>query len=54
MSATQQMQETQMSFNLQYLMFQEQMQNDSREYTCLSNVMKCRYETNKGILANLR
>jgi hypothetical protein len=54
MSATQQMQEMQMSFNLQYLMLQENLQNDSREYTCLSNVMKARYATMKGILSNLR
>ena len=32
MAATQQMQETQMSFNLQYLRLQEQMQNENRQY----------------------
>ena len=54
MQATQQMQEMQMSFNLQYLQLQEQMQNDSRQYTVLSNVLKSRYDTMKGILANLK
>ena len=54
MSATQQMQETQMSFNLQYLMLQENMQNDSREYTVLSNVMKSSFDALKGMLSNLR
>jgi hypothetical protein len=54
MSATQQMQETQMSFNLQYLMLQENMQNDSRQYTCLSNVMKARSKTIKAALSNIR
>jgi hypothetical protein len=54
MEATQQMQETQMSFNLQYLMLQENMQNDSRQYTCLSNVMKSRSNTLKGVLSNIR
>ena len=54
MQATQQMQEMQMSFNLQYLQLQESMQNDSRQYTALSNVLKTRYDTMKGILANLK
>jgi len=54
MQATQQMQEMQMSFNLQYLQLQEQMQNDSRQYTVLSTVMKTRYDTMKAILANLK
>jgi len=54
MQATQQMQQTQMSFNLQYLQLQEQMQNDSRQYTVLSNVLKSRYDTMKRILANMK
>ncbi len=54
MTATQQMQETQMSFNLQYLMLQESMQNDSRQFTALSNVMKSRLDTMKGVLGNLK
>jgi hypothetical protein len=54
MNATQQMQEEQMSFNLQYLMLAENMQNDQRQYTALSNIMKARYDTMKGILANLK
>jgi hypothetical protein len=54
MQATQQMQQMQMSFNLQYLALQEQMQNDAREYTALSNVLKARYDTMKGILANIK
>ena len=54
MQATQQMQQMQMSFNLQFLELQEQIQNDSREYTMLSNVLKTRYDTMKGILANIK
>jgi hypothetical protein len=54
MGATQQMQEAQMSFNLQYLMLQENVQNDARNYTCLSNLMKGRYDVYKGVLANLK
>jgi hypothetical protein len=30
------------------------MQNDSRQYTALSNVMKARYDTMKQMLANLK
>jgi hypothetical protein len=54
MEATQQMQETQMSFNLQYLMLQENVQNDSRQYTCISNIMKSRSNTVKVVLSNIR
>jgi hypothetical protein len=54
LGATQQMQEAQMSFNMQYLMLQEAMQNDARNYTCLSNLMKGRYGIYKGVLANLK
>jgi hypothetical protein len=54
MAATQQMQETQMSFNMQYLMLQENMQNDSPQFSCLSNLMKTKFNTMKGVLANIR
>jgi hypothetical protein len=54
MGATQQMQEAQMSFNLQYLMLQEGVQNYTRKYTCLSNLMKGRYDVHKGALASLK
>jgi hypothetical protein len=53
MQATEQMQQTQMSFNLQYLMLQENLENDSREYTCLSNVCK-KSLTLKNAIANIR
>ncbi|MBM5810669.1 MAG: hypothetical protein FJ191_01695 [Gammaproteobacteria bacterium] len=39
-AATKQMEETRMSFNLQYLQLQRQMQNENRQYTTISNVMK--------------
>jgi hypothetical protein len=54
MQATQQMQEEQMSFNLQYLMLQENMQNDSRQYTAVSNIAKTKQDTLKGIVANMK
>jgi hypothetical protein len=54
MQATQQMQETQMSFNLQYLQLQNQMQNENRQITMVSNIMKTKLDTMKNSIANIR
>ena len=54
LSATKQMQETQMSFNLQYLQLQSQMQNDNRQYTAVSNIMKIKHDTVKNSISNIR
>jgi hypothetical protein len=54
MAATQQMQETQMSFNLQYLQLQNQMQNENRQYTMVSNIMKTKHDTVKNSISNIR
>lgn len=54
LAATKQMQETQMSFNLQYLQLQEQMQNENREYTVVSNIMKTKQDTVKNSIHNIR
>jgi hypothetical protein len=54
MNATQQMQETQMSFNLQYLQLQSQMQNENRSYTAVSNIMKTKHDTVKNSISNIR
>ena len=54
LQATQQMQETQMSFNLQYLQLQNQMQNENRELTMVSNIMKTKLDTMKNSIANIR
>jgi hypothetical protein len=54
MAATQQMQETQMSFNLQYLQLQETMQNENRQYTMVSNIMKTKNDTVKNSISNIR
>ncbi len=53
-NATKQMQETQMSFNLQYLQLQNQMQNESRKFTMISNIMKTKHETVKNSISNVR
>jgi len=52
--ATKQMQETQMSFNLQYLQLQSQMQNENRLYTAISNIMKTKHDTVKNSISNIR
>lgn len=54
LAATKQMQETQMSFNLQYLQLQSQMQNESRSYTAVSNIMKTKHDTVKNSISNVR
>ena len=54
LKATKQMQETQMSFNLQYLQLQSQMQNENRAYTAVSNIMKTKHDTVKNSISNVR
>jgi hypothetical protein len=52
--ATEQMQETQMSFNLRYLQLQSQMQHENRSFTAISNVMKTKHDTVKNSISNVR
>lgn len=54
LNATKQMQETQMSFNLQYLQLQSQMQHENRSYTAVSNIMKTKHDTVKNSISNVR
>jgi hypothetical protein len=49
---TKQMQETQMSFNMQYL--QLQMQNENRAYTAISNIMETKHDTVKNSISKIR
>ena len=51
--ATQAMQELQMSFNLQYLQLQDSMQNDNRQFTMVSNIMKTKHDTAKNTIRNI-
>lgn len=53
-AATKQMQETQMSFNLQYLQLQSQMQQENRSYSAVSNIMKTKHDTVKNSISNIR
>lgn len=43
-----------MKFNLQYLQLQTQMQNENRQYTTISNVMKTKHDTVKNSISNVR
>ena len=54
MQATQNMQETQMGFNLQYLQLQNSMQNENRQFTMVSNIMKTKQDTVKNSISNIR
>ena len=54
LNATKAMQETQMSFNLQYLQLQNSMQNENRQYTAVSNIMKTKHDTVKNSISNIR
>lgn len=47
-------QETQMSFNLQYLQLQSQMKHENRSYTAVSNIMKTKHDTVKNSISNVR
>lgn len=52
--ATRTMQETQMSFNLQYLQLQNTMQDENRQFTMVSNIMKTKHDTVKNSISNIR
>jgi len=54
LAATKQMQQVQMSFNLQYLQLQSQMQHENRSYTAVSNIMKTKHDTVKNSISNVR
>jgi cell division protein FtsB len=43
-----------MKFNTQYLQLQSQMQNENRQYTTVSNVMKTKHDTVKNSISNIR
>jgi hypothetical protein len=46
--------ESAMSFNLQYLQLQSQMQAENRAYTAVSNIMKTKHDTAKNSISNIR
>ena len=54
LNATKQMQEMQMSFNLQYLMLQNKISHENRQFTMVSNIMKNKHDTAKSSINNIR
>ena len=42
------------SFNMQYLQLQQQMQDESRKFSVISNIMKTKHDTAKNSISNLR
>jgi hypothetical protein len=54
LAATKQMHEAQISFNLQYLQLQSQMESENRSYTAVSNIMKTKHDTVKNSISNIR
>jgi hypothetical protein len=54
LQATKQMQETQMSFNLQYLQLQSQMQDENRQYAAISKILKTKHDTVKNSISSIR
>ena len=54
MSQMENMQEMNQSFNLQYLALQQNMQNESRQFSLLSNILKTKHDTAKNSISNLR
>ncbi|MEO1338888.1 MAG: hypothetical protein AAFV29_24815, partial [Myxococcota bacterium] len=54
MTATRQMTEFQASFNMQYLQLQEKIQQDTRQFNLISNIMKTKHDAAKNALNNVR
>jgi len=54
MNSTKSMAEFQASFNLQYLQLQEKMQQDTRQFNLVSNIMKTKHDAAKNALNNVR
>ncbi len=44
----------QQSFNLQYLQLQQDMQQQNRQFTLVSNIMKVKHDTAKNAINNVR
>ena len=46
--------QVQMSFNMQYLQLQAQMQHENRLYSAVSAIMKTKHDTVKNAISNIR
>ncbi len=54
LQATREMQEMSQQFNLQYLQLQQDMQNENRQFSMVSNIMKVKHDTAKTAIQNVR
>ncbi len=54
MLATRELTELQANFNLQYLQIQQEVQQDTRQFSLVSNLMKTKHEAAKNALSNIR
>jgi len=52
--ASKDMQEMQMSFNLQYLLLQNKISHENRQFSMVSNIMKNKHDTAKNSINNIR
>jgi len=43
-----------MSFNLQYLQLQSQMQHENRTYTAISNIIATKHDTVRNSISNIQ
>lgn len=48
------MQQESQAFNMQYLALQEEVQQENRRFSTISNVLKAKHETAKTAIANIR
>ena len=53
LEATRALQQEAQAMNLQYLQLQERMQQESREFTTLSNVMRVKHDTSRAAIGNI-
>jgi hypothetical protein len=53
LEATRAMQQEAQAMNLQYLQLQERMQQENREFTTLSNVMRVKHDTARSAIGNI-
>jgi hypothetical protein len=53
-STIRRLQEMNQSFNIQYLMLQQDMQTENRQFTLVSNIMKTKHDTAKNAINNVR
>jgi len=53
LEATRALQQEAQAMNLQYLQLQEQMQQENREFTALSNVMRVKHDSARNAISNI-